>query len=310
MSEERKIRINTILRYLNILLERAVDFLKDNGYLIEPSPNAKISEIEFKILCNHFDSKNLNIRSDAKFDELMEKTKIEKLIKLDQYKNLHKDVYDDVVLLLNSLRNNLFELNITLQTLENNKIVVQQKILISDFKGGFTELRSITNSLSLRWYNKKCVLKIENIEVNFLGGKFPVLSEKNIAAIIHAFKKSSFFSKFEINPENELFQINEIISKLNPYDCLAILIVSNKLKASNIEKLKKTYTISEKTKNEFDKENPFEKDILETLKEEYANGIIFTKITFGIHYLESEFFNFPAFQICRGIKNKEHLHQK
>ena len=54
MSEERVIRINKILRELNISLDRAVDFLKEKGYEIEPSPNAKISQEEYKVLCGQF----------------------------------------------------------------------------------------------------------------------------------------------------------------------------------------------------------------------------------------------------------------
>ena len=45
MSEERIIRINKVLRELNISLERAVDYLKDKGIVIDANPNAKISEI-------------------------------------------------------------------------------------------------------------------------------------------------------------------------------------------------------------------------------------------------------------------------
>jgi predicted Zn-dependent peptidase len=48
MSEDRVIRINKVLRELNISLERAVDYLKDKGIAIDANPNAKISEKEFK----------------------------------------------------------------------------------------------------------------------------------------------------------------------------------------------------------------------------------------------------------------------
>ncbi|OYQ36378.1 translation initiation factor IF-2 [Flavobacterium cyanobacteriorum] len=54
MSEERAIRINKVLRELNISLERAVDFLKDKGHTIDASPNAKISTEEYNILFNQF----------------------------------------------------------------------------------------------------------------------------------------------------------------------------------------------------------------------------------------------------------------
>ncbi|GGD33873.1 translation initiation factor IF-2 [Flavobacterium orientale] len=54
MSEEKNIRINKVLRELNISLERAVDYLKDKGVAIEASPNTKISEDVYSILCNEF----------------------------------------------------------------------------------------------------------------------------------------------------------------------------------------------------------------------------------------------------------------
>ncbi|AXG73409.1 translation initiation factor IF-2 [Flavobacterium arcticum] len=54
MSEERAIRINKVLRELNISLDRAVEYLKDKGYNIDASPNAKISGDERNALYNQF----------------------------------------------------------------------------------------------------------------------------------------------------------------------------------------------------------------------------------------------------------------
>ena len=54
MSEERAIRINKVLRELNISLERAVDYLKEKDHSIDSSPNAKISQAEYDILCGQF----------------------------------------------------------------------------------------------------------------------------------------------------------------------------------------------------------------------------------------------------------------
>ena len=54
MSEERIIRINKVLRELNISLERAVDYLKDKGIAIESNPNTKISEDVYNVLCGQF----------------------------------------------------------------------------------------------------------------------------------------------------------------------------------------------------------------------------------------------------------------
>lgn len=54
MSEERIIRINKVLRELNISLERAVDYLKDKGIAMEANPNAKISGETYDVLCGQF----------------------------------------------------------------------------------------------------------------------------------------------------------------------------------------------------------------------------------------------------------------
>ena len=51
---ERNIRINKVLRELNISLERAVDFLKDKGVKIESNPNFKINQKEYEILAYQF----------------------------------------------------------------------------------------------------------------------------------------------------------------------------------------------------------------------------------------------------------------
>src|SRR6478672_6798267 len=51
---EGNIRINKVLRELNISLERAVDYLKDKGIAIEASPNTKISDDVYNILNDQF----------------------------------------------------------------------------------------------------------------------------------------------------------------------------------------------------------------------------------------------------------------
>ena len=54
MSEKRVIRLNKVLGELNISLDRAVDHLKANGFAIESSPNAKISDEEYSALNKQF----------------------------------------------------------------------------------------------------------------------------------------------------------------------------------------------------------------------------------------------------------------
>ncbi|SFB14788.1 translation initiation factor IF-2 [Flavobacterium swingsii] len=51
---EGTIRINKVLREFNISLERAVDYLKDKGHVIESNPNTKISDEVYNVLSNQF----------------------------------------------------------------------------------------------------------------------------------------------------------------------------------------------------------------------------------------------------------------
>ena len=75
MSEERVIRINKILRELNISLDRAVDFLKEKGHEIEASPNAKISQEEYKVLCGQFSADKGNKVASLEVSEEKKKEK-------------------------------------------------------------------------------------------------------------------------------------------------------------------------------------------------------------------------------------------
>ena len=63
MSEEKVIRINKVLRELNISLERAVDYLKDKGIAIESNPNTKISDDVYNVLCGQFAGRQREKRS-------------------------------------------------------------------------------------------------------------------------------------------------------------------------------------------------------------------------------------------------------
>jgi translation initiation factor IF-2 len=75
MSEERNIRINKVLRELNISLERAVDYLKDKGIAIDANPNAKISDKEFDILQNQFAGDKGNKEASKGVSEEIKKEK-------------------------------------------------------------------------------------------------------------------------------------------------------------------------------------------------------------------------------------------
>jgi translation initiation factor IF-2 len=86
MSEERAIRINKVLRELNISLDRAVDFLKDKGHVIEASPNAKISGQEYNALFNQFSADKGNKAASLEVSE--EKRKEKEALRIEREKEL------------------------------------------------------------------------------------------------------------------------------------------------------------------------------------------------------------------------------
>ncbi|KAB1156789.1 translation initiation factor IF-2 [Flavobacterium luteum] len=86
MSDERVIRINKVLRELNISLERAVDYLKDKGIAIESNPNAKISDAEFSILQNQFAGDKGNKEASKEVGE--EKRKEKEALRVEREKEI------------------------------------------------------------------------------------------------------------------------------------------------------------------------------------------------------------------------------
>ena len=89
MSEERAIRINKVLRELNISLDRAVDFLKGKGYdVIDATPNAKISKEEYSVLCKNFSADKG--KKEASMEVSEEKKKEREVLKLERDKELEE----------------------------------------------------------------------------------------------------------------------------------------------------------------------------------------------------------------------------
>ncbi|TRW21871.1 translation initiation factor IF-2 [Flavobacterium zepuense] len=88
MSEERAIRINKVLRELNISLDRAVEFLKDKGHVIEASPNAKISGEEYNALFNQFSADKGNKAASLEVSE--EKRKEKEALRIEREKELEE----------------------------------------------------------------------------------------------------------------------------------------------------------------------------------------------------------------------------
>ncbi|MBD3582357.1 translation initiation factor IF-2 [Flavobacterium selenitireducens] len=86
MSDERTIRINKVLRELNISLDRAVDHLKEKGIAIDSNPNAKISENEYSLLMNQFAGDRGNKVASQEVGE--EKRKEKEALRIEREKEI------------------------------------------------------------------------------------------------------------------------------------------------------------------------------------------------------------------------------
>src|SRR5690554_1818318 len=84
MSDKRVIRINKVLRELNISLDRAVEFLKTKGFEIEASPNAKISDEEYAALNKQFSADKGKKEASKEVSE--EKRKEKESLRLEREK--------------------------------------------------------------------------------------------------------------------------------------------------------------------------------------------------------------------------------
>lgn len=88
MSEEKNIRINKVLRELNISLERAVEYLKDKGVAIEASPNTKISQDVYNTLCNQFAVDK--DKREASLEVVEEKRKEKEALRIEREKEIEE----------------------------------------------------------------------------------------------------------------------------------------------------------------------------------------------------------------------------
>lgn len=88
MSDKRIIRINKVLRELNISLDRAVDYLKSKGFEIESSPNAKISDEEYDTLNKQFSADKGKKAASQEVSE--EKKKEKELLRIEREKELEE----------------------------------------------------------------------------------------------------------------------------------------------------------------------------------------------------------------------------
>ena len=75
MDSNLSIRLNKVLRELNISLDRVIEFLSTKGIQVEPRPTTKISEETYNVLLEEFETDKS--KRDAS-NEITEEKKKEK----------------------------------------------------------------------------------------------------------------------------------------------------------------------------------------------------------------------------------------
>lgn len=84
MSDQPTLRLNKVLRELNISLDRAVEHLSQHGHEIEARPTTKISQEVYKILLDEFETDKSKKDASAEISE--EKRKEKENLRLEQEK--------------------------------------------------------------------------------------------------------------------------------------------------------------------------------------------------------------------------------
>lgn len=82
MTGDSTVRLNKVLRELNISLERAVEFLSSKGYEVEPRPTAKISDDIYETLLDEFQTDRKKKEASQEINE--EKRKEKEALRIHQ----------------------------------------------------------------------------------------------------------------------------------------------------------------------------------------------------------------------------------
>ena len=97
MAENKTLRLNKVLRELNISLDRAVEHLANNGFEIEARPTTKISESEYQILLDGFQTDANKKAASKEVGEEKRKEKEELRLELEEKKRKEEEERNKVL---------------------------------------------------------------------------------------------------------------------------------------------------------------------------------------------------------------------
>lgn len=266
-------RLHKILRELNISLEKAIEFLKSKGFEIESSPNTKVDDELYQMLTTQFQNHKYLITN-----------------KIENIESKSRDVFFRI-----NIQNNKNNLSFNFD--EFNDLDFNKLENIEEY------ICQLTNNIF------STLIKIEDLNTKY---KTLGLKRKIFNYSIHY---KSYISIEFVNKNNE----SEIIVENLSVNFKKLILMERTEKGEGIKSLNRLIfnTLSNNTTTEeiintekYNTDNPYQNDILEVLKNNYANGKIIKTVHYNNEILNSEFSDFQAFHICKGLKNQLHLYNK
>lgn len=170
MEEVRDIRINKVLRELNVSLERAINYLKDINIYIEQSPNTKISVAVYELLYKkfHLGIKPFSIRNlEIELNTILIPSNTINIVGWDHKRTFFVDENGEV-LALNLCLNTITDIT-NLKNFQKLKVLDLGHNKITDFSS-LSELKEITdlvlNSTELKNISfLKDLKKLKNLSI-------------------------------------------------------------------------------------------------------------------------------------------------
>jgi hypothetical protein len=307
------IRLNIVLKELNVSMDRAIDFLNENGINYESNPYVYISKSSYDLLKNQFEIGLTGKRTKNSLGKIKIETAksiYDKYLQLDLYSNLDDSTYNNIINILNSDVENKQNIHILIKTEDGNH-VREQSIKSNDFSGSYSTFRKIANSQTLSYQNENFIFSIGQYEVRFTGSKLPLLTKRIIGSILYEFRVSATYRSLKIVDKKILEKdLDKVISQLNLMQCFFILFCFQEIKKHKVNSIKNRFKIKYENIGNFNQFNPDENDILNVIKNKFQTGKTVIKIMFNKEEIDSEFTDFQAFHICKGLKGKAYLYKK
>ena len=110
MADNPSIRLNKVLRELNISLDRVIDFLSSKGFQVEPRPTTKISDEIYKILLEEFETDKSKRDASNEITEEKRKEK-ESYPDLSEENKEEKEKIDRTIEFKNKTKESISDLN-------------------------------------------------------------------------------------------------------------------------------------------------------------------------------------------------------